>query len=129
MRQDYRSFSVTDPFGREWQVELRWHQNAISIRHADAVDCKYYVSSGEEKFERVIALPHALLTSTARRHGRQVTDAWCIRLAGLHIEHMLSTWEDMEKTIVTLQPQDLERHASGIERLVEERRRRAELTH
>jgi len=128
MRQDFRNFSVTDPFGREWQVEFRWHQNAISIRHADTVDCKYYLASEDEKFERVIALPHALLNATARKQNRQVTDAWCIQLAGLHLEHMISTWEDMEKGIVTLLPQDLERHAARIEQAAAERRRQAALT-
>jgi hypothetical protein len=128
MRQDFRQFSVTDPFGREWSVELRWIQNAISIRHADTVDCKYYLTSGDEKFERVIALPHAALNAAAAKHGREVTDAWCIRLAGLHLEHMLATWEDMEKTIVTLPPQDLDRHAATLAEAAAELKRKAALT-
>lgn len=128
MRQDFRSFSVTDPFGREWTVELRWHQNAISIRHADTVDCKYYLSNGEEKMERVVALPHPLLNAIAENHGRAVTDAWCIQLAGLHLDHMLSTWEDMEKTLVTVPAFELERHAQTIAAAAAERRRQAALT-
>lgn len=128
MRQDFRHFSVTDPFGRSWVAELRWIQNAISIRHADTVDCKYYLSSGEEKFERVIALPHAALNATAANFQRELTDAWCIRLAGLHLEHMISTWEDMEKTIVTVPPPDLERHAAALAEAAVDLNRRAALT-
>ena len=47
---------MTDPFGRLWQAEFRWHQNAISIRHCDAVDCKYHLSCEDEKREVVVAL-------------------------------------------------------------------------
>lgn len=125
MRQSFRQFTVTDPFDRQWEVEFRWLQNAISIRHADTVDCKFYVSNGEEKFERVIALPHAKLLEAASRFGREVTDAWCLQLAGLHLEHMISTWEDMEKPIITVSAPELERHAADIARASEERRRRA----
>jgi hypothetical protein len=128
MRQDFRQFSVVDPFGRSWEVELRWTQNAISIRHADAVDCKYFISNGEDKFERVIALPHAGLGLAAQRQGREITDAWCIRLAGLHLEHMIATWEDMEKTIVTVPQPDLERHASTLAEAAAEVLRKAALT-
>lgn len=128
MRPSFRQFTVTDPFDRQWEVEFRWLQNAISIRHADTVDCKFYVSNGEEKFERVIALPHARLNQVAARLGRAVTDAWCLQLAGLHLEHMISTWEDMEKAIVTLPSSDLERHAAEISRATDEHHRRASLT-
>jgi hypothetical protein len=128
MRQDFRQFSVVDPFGRSWDVELRWTQNAISIRHADAVDCKYYISNGEEQLERVIALPHAGLGVAARRHDREITDAWCIRMAGLHLEHLLSTWEDMEKTIVTVPQADLDRHALTLSEAAAETLRKAALT-
>ena len=59
MSENLRRFSVNDPFGRCWDAEFRWQQNAISIRHADAIDCKYYVSTGEERRELVVSLPHA----------------------------------------------------------------------
>lgn len=128
MSRDFRRFTVTDPFGRTWDAEFRWLQNAISIRHADAVDCKYYLSNGEEKFERVVALPHAALNAVAARLGREVTDAWCLRIAGLHIEHMISTWEDMDKTIVTLPGVELERHAAALAAAADASRRQAALT-
>lgn len=128
MRQDFRHFTVTDPFGRTWDVEFRWLQNAISIRHADTIDCKYYLSNGEEKFERVVALPHPALNEVAEKQGRAVTDAWCLQIAGLHLEHMISTWEDMDKVIVTIPRPELERHAAAIAAAAGERRRQAALT-
>ncbi|HRJ20133.1 MAG TPA: hypothetical protein PLF84_13880, partial [Bryobacteraceae bacterium] len=63
-----------------------------------------------------------------RRHDREISDAWCIRIAGLHLEHMLSTWEDMDKTIVTVPQADLDRHASTLAEAAAELLRKAALT-
>jgi hypothetical protein len=99
MPENFRRFSVNDPFGRTWDVEFRWQQNAISIRHADAIDCKYYLSSGDERRELVVSLPHSALLAAAGQAGRELTDAWVIRLAGLHVRRMISNWEDLDKVI------------------------------
>ena len=107
MRDDFRRFPVDDPFGRTWDAEFRWQQNAISIRHADAVDCKYYLSSAGERREVVVSLPHAALLSVARETGRELSDAWVLKLAGLHVERMVSTWEDMDRTIAVVSRQEL----------------------
>ncbi|MBI5280941.1 MAG: hypothetical protein HY858_04600 [Candidatus Solibacter usitatus] len=114
MPENFRRFSVTDPFGRVWVAEFRWQQNAISIRHADAIDCKYYLTGGDEQREIVVALPHAGLVAAAAEAGREVTDAWCLRVAGLHLEQMIRTWEDMDKTIVTVPPGALTRYAAAL---------------
>lgn len=102
MSEQLRNFEVSDPFGRPWRVEFRWLQNAISIRHADAIDLKYYVSDGQERREVVVALPHALLLRAAAKSGRQLTDAWCLRLGALQVRHMITTWTGLESPIVTL---------------------------
>jgi len=102
MRENFRRFSVKDPFGRAWDVEFRWQQNAISIRHADAVDCKYYLSCGEERRELVISLPHPALLAVAGEARRELSDAWVLKLAGLRVQRMISTWEDMDKTIAVV---------------------------
>ena len=114
MSQDLRHFEVADPFGRTWQVEFRWQQNAISIRHADAIDCKFYISTEGEKRELVIALRHPDLLKVAAERGRQLSDPWVIRLAGCHVRHMISTWEDMDKVLVTIPLPELERHSLAI---------------
>ena len=48
---NYRMFEAgPDPFGRHWQVEFRWLQTGISIRHADTVDVKFEAApQGEPK--------------------------------------------------------------------------------
>ncbi len=102
MRESFRRFSVEDPFGRVWDVEFRWQQNAISIRHADAVDCKYYLSCGEERRELVVSLPHPALLAVAAEAQRELSDAWVLKLAGLRVQRMISTWEDMDKTIAVV---------------------------
>jgi len=103
-----------DPFDRTWEVEFRWLQTGISIRHADTVDVKFVVwTEGEEKQEKIIALPHPLLLALAAKTGHPLTDAWCLKLAGLHLKHMITAGEDLEKTLVTLSNADLER-AAGV---------------
>jgi hypothetical protein len=109
MPENLRRFEAVDLFGRVWQVEFRWHQNAISIRHGDAVDCKYYLSCGEERREFAIALPLADLERVARARGRSVSDAWCMRLAALHLRGLIEEWRDMERKMVVVSPAELDR--------------------
>jgi hypothetical protein len=92
-----------DPFGRMWRVQFRWLQTGISIRHADTVDIKFFVTpDGGDTEEKVIALPHPALLKLTQEHGRKLTDPWCMRLAAAHLKHMIETSEDMDKTLVTL---------------------------
>jgi hypothetical protein len=110
MIENFRAFETgPDPFGRTWKLTFLWQQNAISIRHADTIDVKYQLETeGEERVEKVIALPHPLLLRVSQAGGRTISDSWCMKLAGLHLVHMISTWEDMDKTLVTLNGKQLE---------------------
>jgi hypothetical protein len=109
MSEQYRLFEAgPDPFGRMWKVQFRWLQTAISIRHADTVDVKFFISAdGGPHEEKVIALPQAALLELSRDTGRKLTDPMCMRLAALHLKHMIETSEDMDKTLVTVSPQEL----------------------
>ena len=105
-----------DPFGRMWQAEFRWLQTGISIRHADTVDVKFIVwTEGEERQEKVLALPHPLLLALSARTGHALTDAWCLRIAAHHLKHMIESGEDLEKTLVTLSAEDLERGTGALQ--------------
>jgi len=117
MLENFRNFTVgPDPFGRTWQAYFRWLQNAISIRHADTVDVKFGISTeGVSSEERVIALPHPDLLALSAKLGHPLTDTWCMKLAALHLKHMLETGEDMEKTLVTMQPEEIDRYARELE--------------
>jgi hypothetical protein len=113
----FRRFEVgPDPFGRNWIVEFRWLQTGISIRHADTVDVKFQLMSGEDVQEKVIALSHPDLLALSKKLGRPLTDPWCMKLAALHLRRMIETDQDMEKTLVTVGPGDLERCAEILER-------------
>ena len=104
MQEHFRRFEVgPDPFGRNWLVQFRWLQTGISIRHADTVDVKFLLKcdDGTEE-EKVIALPHPALLQICEQRNRKLTDPWCLKIAALHLRHMLETAEDIEKTIVTL---------------------------
>jgi hypothetical protein len=113
MLQNFRDFTVgPDPFGRTWQAYFRWLQNGISIRHADTVDVKFGISTeGVPSEERVIALPHPALLALSEKLRHPITDTWCMKLAAMHLKHMLETGEDMEKTLVTTQPAEIEQYA------------------
>ena len=97
-----------DPFGRMWNVQFRWLQTGISIRHADTVDVKFFITpDGGETEEKVIALPHPELLRLTVEHGHRLTDPLCMRLAAAHLRHMIETSEDMDKTLVTLTPEEI----------------------
>ena len=97
-----------DPFGRMWRVQFRWLQTGISIRHADTVDVKFFVTpEGGEPEEKIIALPHAALLEITREKGQKLSDPLCLRLAAAHLKHMIETSEDMDKVLVTVSRGDL----------------------
>ena len=102
MSDSYRHFEATDPFGRVWTVEFQWQQTAISIRHADAVDVKWQLKSDDETLQRVVSLPLPLLLEISAKDGRPLTDPWCMKLASMYLRKMIDTWQDMDKTLVTL---------------------------
>ncbi|MGD0499518.1 MAG: hypothetical protein ABSC23_13900 [Bryobacteraceae bacterium] len=112
----FREFEAgPDPFGRKYRVLLKWLQTAISLRHADAVDTKFILSDENgARIERTVSLPHAALLQTSAETGRPMDDAWCARLARLHLARMVETGEDMEKDLVTVSPVDLRRLASEL---------------
>jgi len=103
MSESYRSFTAgPDPFGAKWEVDFRWAQNGISIRHADTIDVKFEITSGEVHEEKVVALPLPALSRASRETDHPVTDPWCHRIAAAHLKKMIETGEDIEKTLVTL---------------------------
>jgi hypothetical protein len=100
----FRRFEAgPDPFGRTWDVQFRWQQNGITIRHADTIDVKFDVSTVDEpRQEKVIALRHPDLLRLSKETGRNLSDAWCMKLAALHLKYMIETDEDMERTLVAV---------------------------
>ena len=115
---NFRQFEAgPDPFGRKYQVLFKWLQTAISIRMADTVDVKFIlVDEDGGRSEKTIALPHADLKQVSGEMNRAMDDPWCARLAELHLLHLISTGEDMEKDLVTVPLADLRQYASEIER-------------
>ena len=114
MENSRRFEAGPDPFGRTWQVEFRWLQTGISIRHADTVDVKFVIwTEDEPKQEKVLALPHPDLLALSQTTGHPLTDAWCLKLAARHLHYIVESGEDLEKTLVTLSRADLDR-AAGI---------------
>jgi hypothetical protein len=113
--ENFRRFEATDPYGRTWRVEFRWQQNAITIRHSDAVDVKFQVQQGDDITEKVVAIDHPQLIALSKKTGQPITDGWVSRLAALHMKEMIETDRDMEKTLVTATPADLDRYSARLQ--------------
>jgi len=105
-----RRFEVQDPTGQTWVVTFQWLQTAISIRHSDTVDVKFALAAGETRMERVIALSHPGLLALGKKANRPLTDSWCMKLAALHLKHMIETEDDIEKPLATVRPEELEEY-------------------
>ncbi len=89
-------------------MEFRWLQTGISIRHADTVDVKFVIwTDGEERQERVLALPHPALLALSQETKHPLTDPWCMKIAAAHLRRMIESGEDLEKILVTLSPADM----------------------
>ncbi|HYO82455.1 MAG TPA: hypothetical protein VES20_13715 [Bryobacteraceae bacterium] len=118
MSENFRRFETgPDPFGRTWEIEFRWIQNAISIRHSDTVDVKFNIRRGDIVEEKVVALRHPDLLQLSAKLNRQLTDPWCMKLAALHLKEMIETDRDMDKPIADPTLGDLERHATRLRHL------------
>lgn len=118
MLENFRRFDVgPDPFGRTWNVDFRWLQTAISIRHSDSVDVKFQLEHGEDVQEKVIALMLPDLMALSEKNKRLITDPWCMKLAALHLKRMIETDKDMEKTLVTASLEDLEKAEAELEQM------------
>lgn len=113
--ENFRRFEAVDPYERSWQIEFRWQQNAISIRHSDSVDVKFQLIQGEDVSEKVVAVPHPLLLTLSKKAGRAITDSWVMKLAALHVKDMVETDRDMEKTLVTTSLEDLETYQKKLD--------------
>ena len=109
MSEQSRLFEAgPDPFGRMWKVQFRWLQTGISIRHANTVDVKFFVTpDGGETQEKIVALPHAELLRLTDQKQIKLSDPYCMRLAAAHLRQMIETLEDMEQTIITVTPEEL----------------------
>ena len=114
---NFRQFEIgPDPFGRKWAVLFKWLQTAISLRHSDTVDVKFVLQSEDTRVQKQIAMPHAELLELSRHTGHEMSDAWCARLAALHLKCMVESGEDLEKDLVTVRLHELAGYAAEIAR-------------
>jgi hypothetical protein len=93
---------------------FKWLQTAISIRHSDTVDVQFIVSDGTTPLKRTIAMGDADLKAHAKKTGRLIDDAWCARLAALHLKYMIETAEDFDKDLVTLSPAQIAAYDTAV---------------
>jgi hypothetical protein len=116
--ENFRQFEAgPDPFGRTWNVEFKWLQTAISLRHSDTVDVRFVLHDEETRVQKTVAMPHLDLLELSKKAGRTMTDAWCSRLAALHLKRIIETGEDMEKDLVTLSAGELAEYDAHLGRV------------
>jgi hypothetical protein len=60
-------------------------------------------------------MQHLDLLDLSKKTGRPMTDAWCSRLAALHLKHIIETGEDMEKDLVTVSLEELAAYDAQLE--------------
>ena len=107
--ENFRDFEAgPDPFGRMWQVQFKFLQTAISIRHSDSVDVRYVLHSGDEHAQKTVVIAHPDIRAYSARTGRKITDAWCSRIAKLKIVNAIETAEDLEKDFLSVSPSEIE---------------------
>ena len=117
--QNFREFEAgPGPFDVTWKVRFGWLQTAISIRHSDSVDVKFFLSDGQQEIEKVVVLIHPDLLRLSQEEGQPITDPWCMKLAALHLKHMVASGEDMDKTIITPDLVKLRRYAEMLKESV-----------
>ena len=113
--ENFREFDAgPDPFGRTWRVYFKYLQTGISIRHSDTVDVQFILTSGESTIKKTIAMLHADLLALSKAASRPMTDAWCSRLAMLHLKRMIESGEDLEKDLVTVSAEELAAYDEAI---------------
>jgi hypothetical protein len=106
--ENFREFDAgPDPFGRMWKTRFKWMQTAIAIRRTDTVDAKFVLETDDEKVEKLVAIPHTDLLALHKESSVPMTDAWCTRLAAMHLKHVIESGDDLEKEIVTPSPEQL----------------------
>jgi hypothetical protein len=114
MSVPFRQFTAPDLFGAPVQVEFRWIQNGIAIRHADTVAVKFEIVTEGQREEKVIALPHPFVLQASADTGHPVTDPWCSRIAALHLKYMIESGDDLEKSLVTLTAAQVSEYAKQL---------------
>jgi hypothetical protein len=59
-------------------------------------------------------LPLPLLLKVSAELKRGITDAWVMKLGGLHLIEMISTWQDMDNQLVTANLEEITKYAQTI---------------
>ena len=59
-------------------------------------------------------MPHVDLLELSRRTEHEMSDAWCSRLAAMHLKRMVESGEDLEKDLVTVRLNELAGYATEI---------------
>lgn len=78
------------------------------------MDVKFLLNDGENDSQKTVSMQHRYLLEISKSSGKPMTDAWCARLAMLHLQSLISSGEDMEKDLVSVSQQELAQYDARI---------------
>ena len=87
--------------GQTYQVEFRWLQTAISLRHSDTVDVKFLVNGAG----KVVALLHGPLEQACREAGLRLSDTLCAKVAARFLREALESGAATDQDLLTPPPE------------------------
>jgi hypothetical protein len=79
------------------------------------VDVQFLVSDGTQVLKRTVAMQDLDLKTRCKKTGRLMDDAWCARIAALHLKNMIETAEDFDKSLVTLSSAQIAEYDEAIQ--------------
>lgn len=87
MNQFIAPFEVESKLtGQRYQCRFSHMWNAISTRHADTIDCKYFVDGRST----VVGLAHTAFVEFREKHGRDLNDREASYVAGQYLAERLA---------------------------------------
>ncbi|MCL6481773.1 MAG: hypothetical protein K6U02_08600 [Firmicutes bacterium] len=109
MREFVAPFAVPSRLtGHTYQVRFSHLWNAISTRHADAVDCKFFVDGRGV----IVGLAHPAFVQFRERTGRELTDREASHIAAAYLRERLE--EEDEHALYELPAEEVLRLAETL---------------
>jgi len=113
----FENFTATDRWSKK-QVHCTYQSQivAISTRHADAVDYKFFVG-GRKVW---VVLPRPAWAEYKKRTGKIITDSLAVEIAGHFLKTALESGEGLGREMYTLTVEEMLQHLDEAVKEIEE---------
>ena len=112
----FENFTATDRWTKK-SVHCTYQAQivAISTRHADAVDYKFFVG-GHKVW---VSLPHVAWVEYKKRTGKLITDPLAVEIAGHYLKSALESGEGLGREMYTLTVEETLQHLDAAVKEIE----------